>query len=349
MAYYPYAPSYADVMWLVSPDTNTIARFNGATTDANWCGVITETAGLDSPDVRESAEELVEADGGAHGNFWFGRRPIILSGVSYGHTTVAQRNAKYDRINRASLAMRGDAELHIQPQDGGPELMTWVRRQEKIKWDGGWNKTFQIPLVSQYARIFSAALHLQSVGTPTFSMVIENQGSYPSQPALVITGPLGGSTPTSQSGVNNTTDGKKLQFIDGAFINSGQTVTVDTVNHTATASAVSRNGTRTNGSAVITGLGYTVDLAVGMSVTGANIPAGTVIQSIDSATQITLTQPAGAAGVTSLTFSGDWTANINFLQTTWPTVVTGNNTLALFGPSTSAVTQLQAQWRDTWV
>lgn len=228
MAHYAYGPSYSDPMWLVSPDASVVAGFNVATTDPNWVGALTEAAGLDSPDVRESTEELVEADGGAHGNFWFGRRPIILSGVSYGHSTVAQRNAKYDKINRATLALRGDAELHIQPQDGGPELMTWVRRQEKIKWDGGWNKTFQIPLVSQHARLYSAALHLFTIpyGTPGgVGTDIENVGSYPSLPTLRVTGPLNAFT------VSNATNGKRL--VCTAAIAAGNYVDFDMVNHTA--------------------------------------------------------------------------------------------------------------------
>ncbi|MEM3062313.1 MAG: hypothetical protein QW303_02020, partial [Nitrososphaerota archaeon] len=67
-----------------------------------------------------------------------------------------------------------------------------------------------------------------------------------------------------------------------------------------------RNGTTTSGSAVVTGLSQTSDLAVGMRVTGTGIPIDTRILSIDSASQITLTNNATASGTTSLTFKHTW-------------------------------------------
>jgi hypothetical protein len=51
---------------------------------------------------------------------------------------------------------------------------------------------------------------------------------------------------------------------------------------------ITRTGTLTNGSAAVTGLAMTSDLLVGMTVTGTGIPAGAVIASIDSPTQITI-------------------------------------------------------------
>lgn len=51
-------------------------------TDADFIGWLTSPpAGLDSPEVRESADLLVEADGGVHGAFYFGRRPFTLEGI----------------------------------------------------------------------------------------------------------------------------------------------------------------------------------------------------------------------------------------------------------------------------
>jgi Domain of unknown function (DUF5047) len=55
--------------------------------------------------------------------------------------------------------------------------------------------------------------------------------------------------------------------------------------------AVSRAGTLTDDSAVITGLALTSDLLVGMSVTGIGVPAGRRIQAINSGSQITLNGP----------------------------------------------------------
>jgi hypothetical protein len=66
---------------------------------------------------------------------------------------------------------------------------------------------------------------------------------------------------------------------------------------------ITRNGTTTSGSKVVTGLSGTSDLAVGMAVSGTGIPSGATISSIDSGTQITLSANATASGTNPLTFS----------------------------------------------
>lgn len=65
---------------LIGPD-GTRAVFNDPG-DIDHVGFLTAVpSGLDSPEVRESADVLVEADGGVHGDFWFGRRPFTLEGL----------------------------------------------------------------------------------------------------------------------------------------------------------------------------------------------------------------------------------------------------------------------------
>src|SRR5687767_14064650 len=105
MAYIPYSPQVGCKYTLTGPD-GTIASFNDPN-DANYVGVLSEVTGLDSPEVRESAEDLVQADGGWHGNFWFGRRPITLSGIVYGHADHLTRDTRLDRLRQASSALRG--------------------------------------------------------------------------------------------------------------------------------------------------------------------------------------------------------------------------------------------------
>jgi hypothetical protein len=63
-----------------------------------------------------------------------------------------------------------------------------------------------------------------------------------------------------------------------------------------------QDGTTASGSAVVTGLTDTSQLAVGMEVSGVSIPANTTIQSIDSASQVTLDQNAISTSTNSLTF-----------------------------------------------
>lgn len=64
------------------------------------------------------------------------------------------------------------------------------------------------------------------------------------------------------------------------------------------------SGTTTAGSAVVTGLSSTAQLAVGMLAIGANIPAGYTIASIDSGTQVTLSSGTSVlAGTASIRFA----------------------------------------------
>ena len=55
----------------------------------------------------------------------------------------------------------------------------------------------------------------------------------------------------------------------------------------------------------ITALPSTTGLVQGMTVTGAGIPAGAVIVSVASTTQVTVSLPATAAGTTSITFAAN--------------------------------------------
>jgi hypothetical protein len=57
---------------------------------------------------------------------------------------------------------------------------------------------------------------------------------------------------------------------------------------------ITQNGNTTSGSAVISGLTNTSKMDVGMQVSGTGIPVGAEIESVDSATQITLTDNATA-------------------------------------------------------
>lgn len=113
MAYVPYAVTFGDRYEILSPD-GVRAVFND-TEDPNYVGMLTEVTGLDSADVRESAQDIVEGDGGVHGNFYFGRRPITMTARIFGHDSVAERTRRIDLARRATLAMRGDALLSWKP------------------------------------------------------------------------------------------------------------------------------------------------------------------------------------------------------------------------------------------
>ena len=65
----------------------------------------------------------------------------------------------------------------------------------------------------------------------------------------------------------------------------------------------SKSGTLTTGSKTITGIASTSNLFVGEKISGTGIPAGATIASIDSATQIKISNNATASGVKTLGLS----------------------------------------------
>lgn len=97
-------------------------------------------------------------------------------------------------------------------------------------------------------------------------------------------------------------------------------------------------GTLTSASASVTGLPSTVGLFVGLNVTGANVPAGTTVASITSATAITLSANATGSGATALTFSGTAVVVIPFnataalVQSILQTVLGTNSAICSGGP-----------------
>lgn len=114
MGYFPYSPQTSAIYTLQTGQWRAV--FNDPF-DPYYAGMLTEVAGLDSPDIRESAEDLVEADGGIHGNFYFGRRPVTLNGSLFGHASASERDAKLDLIRNATMAMRSDTVLSWVPRD----------------------------------------------------------------------------------------------------------------------------------------------------------------------------------------------------------------------------------------
>jgi hypothetical protein len=133
---------------LIGPDGARVV-FNDRT-DIDFVGFLTEVpSGIDSPEVRESADILVEADGGIHGSFYFGRRPFTLTGMidptpNVGRDTVVEAgitrlmqagevvNRRINRLQRATRAMTGDSLLRWQAANG-PAVQVSGRRQQPLR------------------------------------------------------------------------------------------------------------------------------------------------------------------------------------------------------------------------
>lgn len=160
MAILPVGVSLSAKYTLTGPD-GTIATFNDQT-DANFVGFITDVSGLDSPEVRDNGENLAGQDGGVHGPFYYGRRPITMSGALINLVSPEDRNKKLTKLAQASNAMRTNAILTWTP-DGGEAVFVEVRRQQPLRVTGNWEKSFQLLVVAADPAIYSVAQETKSV------------------------------------------------------------------------------------------------------------------------------------------------------------------------------------------
>lgn len=92
-----------------------------------------------------------------------------------------------------------------------------------------------------------------------------------------------------------------LDFAGLVTLEKGYTGVAGQYNYPFQPALVQQNGSRTSGSAIVTGLTTSI-LDVGMFVIGTGIPANTTILSIDSASQITMTANATTTSSSTLDF-----------------------------------------------
>lgn len=242
MAYLPFAQEASPVYTLTSP-TGAVAVLNDPTSP-NYAGMLAEITGLDSAEVRESTSDLVEADGGAHGRFYFGRRPITMKVGVFNHGTALERAQKIDRLHRAAQALRGDALLTWAPTYSPTAgLQVPIRLQQPIRDTGAWAKEVQLALVSASAVITSQVINESaSFASAGAGVVLENIGSYLAFPIIQITG-------ASTNPVVNDGHGGSLKTGPAGYtltLLAGETVEVDCLNHSAYFIAGARTGQSAN-------------------------------------------------------------------------------------------------------
>lgn len=229
---------------LTAPD-GSVVTFNDQT-DPNYVGMLTDVAGLDSPDIRESADDLVQQDGGIHGSFYYSRRPITLTGILLNPASATDRNTRQNKLSQASNAMRGDGRLSWTLEDGTAQQVG-VRRQQPLRVNGTWQKTFQLGLVAADPRIYSAGLHTSTVVTaaspttagraysktynmayasiaPLGQLLVTNLGNMLTYPVLRVYGP--GNNPK----IYNFTTGQVIALTYA--LGAGDWLTIDTLNRT---------------------------------------------------------------------------------------------------------------------
>ena len=242
MPYYPFSPQIGCEYTLTAPDGTTCTFNNPAASD--YVGMLYEVTGLDSPEVRESATELAEADGGSHGYFYFGRRPITMNCRVFGHASVLDRDLKLDRLRRiVHQGMRADLILgwHNDPTDATLAMQTWVRLQQPLRITGAWVKEASMQFVSEFAPLFSQAAHSATfgVGTASGTSAFYNSGNAPSAPVVnfsATTGTILNPSMTRLGGLGS------YLYTTGLSLNAGETLSIDVLTHTARFTAGTRNG-----------------------------------------------------------------------------------------------------------
>jgi hypothetical protein len=96
-------------------------------------------------------------------------------------------------------------------------------------------------------------------------------------------------------------------------------IPVDGTTLTVITTTITRAGTLTSGSAIVTGLAATADLTLGQPVSGTGVPGGATVLSIDASNQIHLSANATSSGSPLLTFtnqklSAPLSGNVDYLD-----------------------------------
>ncbi len=244
------------IIYTLTGPGGTIITFNDPD-DVNFVGFIEEITGLDGPDVRESAELYVQGDGGIHSDFFFGRRPITISGLIDPNTVGTNRNIMIKNLLEATNAMKEDATL-TWTASGGVPVAVKVRRQNSPRISGGRIKAFQISLIAADPRIYGTTINnaqvnaggsatggftspiispWQSGASPVGQLILANLGNISSPPTIAIYGPI------TNPVVRNQTTGEELSFTYS--LTAGEFLEINTADRT-----ISLNGSTNRYSAL---------------------------------------------------------------------------------------------------
>lgn len=101
---------------------------------------------------------------------------------------------------------------------------------------------------------------------------------------------------------------------DGWLELDGSTISTTTYSALYNVMAISTTGTRTNGSAVITSIPSTTHFRVGYYIFGTGFSSGTTILSIDSSTQITVSNNASSSGTAGSIAVSPWLLNTGTIK-----------------------------------
>lgn len=202
----------------LSPDGHRAVVGNGAAAqaDPDWVGFLDPENGitgiLDTPAHRTSTSELVEGDGGAAGNTYYGLRTGTVQGTYVPGADMPFVSLADHRLELATRALRADGFMRWTPSGDTIERQLRIRRSSGPTVSGRRPKTFQIVLLSTDAYVLSSSelsqvivpgLAAGETGIPnpirnpitsslnvTGQTFVTNQGDAPTWPRFRIDGPI---------------------------------------------------------------------------------------------------------------------------------------------------------------
>jgi hypothetical protein len=219
-AIYTFTSPRGIVAVVNNPAIATVPPASGA-----FVGWLTETpAGLDAPDIREAFANVPQGDGGVHGDFHYGRRPLVFQGV-IPTDPLNYENPRIDLLAAATDAMKADGT--ITWTESGSTIQKLVRfRLQSFRITGLRPKEFTVGVVSADYRIVSNTEHSASA-----SSTVNNAGNTGSLPRFQLTS----GTYTNPTFTNGAT-GETLQVM----VTGSGTLIVDFVTRTITQGGVDK-------------------------------------------------------------------------------------------------------------
>jgi hypothetical protein len=231
--------------YVLTTATGSRAVFNDRT-DADYVGPLTEHSGFDSPEIREEQENRPGTDGGVHGMFLFGRRPMTMKGKVLNPASAAERAARIAKLQAAVFGcMRADGTLAWTTIDG-TSVSIKVRAQQPLRIEGAWQKDFQIALVAADPRIYSTVTSTSgstTVGASALNKVVGavGDGTAYTWPVVTIYIPVAfngsivlRSLPDPTTGIGLLFDGTTLPVDPAVGGGTHTSVKLDMQNNTVT-------------------------------------------------------------------------------------------------------------------
>ncbi|HEX4080617.1 MAG TPA: hypothetical protein VHX61_17280 [Rhizomicrobium sp.] len=264
---------FSDVTLDSYPSQNLNVLFDGPATGASLCNCTTSLQGTLSPSLSQL---LTNA-------------PQLLTGPAY--------------------LLGGPPILDGNPMNGTPGWGNGI-----VAPQGRLTLTYGVPVMSADVSGGTTVYYSDMLGqhVPIFNgtnLVAQNFNSYFMQTV--------GTTTSGSATINNVGDINELAAIHaaggtltvtGPSIPSGETVSAATAGGTSEGSG---SGTTVAGQTTITGVSYSGTIEPGWSATGSGLPNGTYVTVVNSATVITINQPASLDGTPTLYFASGGTVTLS--------------------------------------